>query len=208
MKRSDIFALGIVLYEALAGHHPFRVEPVTSTAGRILRCDPAPLPPGAPAGMNAVLALMLAKEPAQRYQSCTDALDDVRAIRAGRNPGRGGIRAHAKRSWSRRIMWLAVAAPMVLLVSLLLRGSLVPMPWSAVPANASSRQLAVLPFETIAQDANSRAFAGGLTETLAAKMGRDCGPLSPGDCFRCRGAQTEREGCSARAHAPGRNSGP
>ena len=170
-ERSDIFSLGIVLYEALAGHHPFRVEPAASTAGRILRSDPAPLPPGAPAGMNAVLALMLAKEPAQRYQSCTEVLEDIRAIRAGCNPILGKNRAHANRAWSRRSMWLAAAVTMVLLISLLLRGSLLPMPWSAIPVNASSRQLAVLPFETTAQDANSRAFAGGLTETLAAKMG-------------------------------------
>ncbi|MGZ7092059.1 MAG: protein kinase domain-containing protein [Candidatus Angelobacter sp.] len=170
-ERSDIFSLGIVLYEALAGHHPFRVEPATSTSGRILRCDPAPLPPGAPAGMNAVLALMLAKEPAQRYQSCTEALEDVCAIHAGRNPVLGKNRARANRSWPQRIMWLAAAAALMLLISLLLRSSHLRMPWSAVPVNASSRQLAVLPFETTAQDANSRAFAGGLTETLAAKLG-------------------------------------
>jgi serine/threonine-protein kinase len=170
-ERSDIFALGIVLYEALAGHHPFRVEPATSIAGRILRSDPAPLPPRAPAGMNAVLALMLAKEPGQRYQSCREVLEDVRAIGAGRNPILEKNRARANRSWPRRIMWLAAAVTMILLISLLLRGSLLPMPWSAAPGNTLNRQLAVLPFETTLQDANSRAFAAGLTETLAAKLG-------------------------------------
>ena len=60
---------------------------------------------------------------------------------------------------------------LIVLISMLLQGSLVRMPWSATPVNASSRQLAVLPFETTMQDANSRAFAGGLTETLAAKLG-------------------------------------
>ena len=120
--------------------------------------------------MNAVLALMLAKEPAQRYQSCTEVLADIRAVRDGRDPV-------LEKSWTRKLLVAAkdrvASAPVTLIVLLLycceVRFS--PMPWSAVPVNASSRQLAVLPFETTAQDANSRAFAGGLTETLAAKLG-------------------------------------
>ena len=169
-ERSDIFALGIVLYEALAGRHPFRGDPATSTSGRTLRCDPPPLPPSAPAGMNQVLALMLAKEPAQRYQTCTRVLEDIRAIHGGDSPA-GEKKRFANRAWPRRIMWLAAAVTLIVLTSLLLLGSLPRMPWSAVPVNASSRQLAVLPFETTVQDANSRAFAAGLTETLAAKLG-------------------------------------
>src|SRR6478672_2444351 len=167
-ERSDIFSLGIVLYDPLARHHPFRVAPATSTSGRILRCEPPPLPPSAPAEMNVVLALMLAKEPAQRYQRCTDVLEAVRSIHAGRSlvPER-----QLANSWPRRGIWLAVAAILIVLISMLLQGSLLRMPWSATPVNASSRQLAVLPFETTMQDANSRAFAGGLTETLAAKLG-------------------------------------
>src|SRR6478752_432589 len=105
-ERSDIFSLGVVLYEALAGRHPFRMDAETSTSGRALRCDPPPLPHSAPAGMNEVLALMLAKEPAQRYQTCTRVLEDIRAIHGGDGPAVEKKRS-TSRVWPPRLMWLA-----------------------------------------------------------------------------------------------------
>ena len=170
-ERSDIFSLGVVLYESLAGHHPFRVEPADLTADRAVRSEPALLPPAAPKAMNAVLARMLAKEPAQRYQSCADVLADIRAVRNGRKPVLGKSWRFANFPLPPRIVWLPVLVTLIVLIALLLRGSFLAMPWSAAPVSASSRQLAVLPFETTAQDANSRALAGGLTEALAAKLG-------------------------------------
>ena len=71
------------------------MEAATPIADRTIRSEPALLPPGVPAGMNAVLALMLAKEPASRYQRCTDVLSDIRAIRDGLTPGLGKNQARA-----------------------------------------------------------------------------------------------------------------
>ncbi len=170
-ERSDIFSLGVVLYESLARHHPFRAESADLSADSVERSAPALLPPAAPRAMNAVLARMLAKEPAQRYQSCTDVLADIRAVRDGRKPVLGKSWTFANFPLPPRIVWLPVLVTFIVLIALLLRGSFFAMPWSAAPVNASGRQLAVLPFETTAQDANSRALAGGLTEALAAKLG-------------------------------------
>ena len=72
-RRTDIFALGIVLYQALAGKHPFRGETPMVTVGRI--CDPTPVAPlstlvaGCPPALDAALARALEKDPAKRFQT-------------------------------------------------------------------------------------------------------------------------------------------
>lgn len=83
--RSDLFSLGIVLYEAAAGHHPFKQPGMTDseTVGRILGAEPARLShyrPDIPARLEAVILRLLAKRPHLRYRSCEHliaALDDV-----------------------------------------------------------------------------------------------------------------------------------
>jgi tetratricopeptide (TPR) repeat protein/tRNA A-37 threonylcarbamoyl transferase component Bud32 len=167
-QRADIFSVGVVLYEALAGQHPFRADPTRGTAGRILREEPAPIPGVVSAGLEPVIARMLAKDPAQRYQSCAETLADIRAVHSGRKPGARKTGARMERP-RQRIASLAVVVAMAGLVVLKFG---VRAPWSSVPVAASSRQVVVLAFKPSAEDANSRAFANGLTETLTAKLGQ------------------------------------
>jgi serine/threonine protein kinase/tetratricopeptide (TPR) repeat protein len=164
-ERADIFSMGVVLYEALAGYHPFR-EPPRATADCILRGEPRRLPGPVPAGLDLVLLRMLAKDPKQRYQSCADALADVRAVHASRKPALG------KTSRTRLRLPLARTAP---LLAVAITGALLLLSWPSHPPSPvapSSRQLVVLPFQPADADANSHAFASGLTETLAAKLGQ------------------------------------
>ena len=166
-ERSDIFAVGVVLYEALLGRHPFRQEPNLGAAGRIVREEPHAIPSSVPAGLDQVLTRMLAKDPTQRYQSCVDVLNDIRAIHAGRKPLLGktdSIRRHL--SLQRVAILLAVIA-LALVAPKLWRMLAGPQ-----PVEASSRQLVILPFKPVTDDTNSRAFASGLTETMAAKLGQ------------------------------------
>ena len=72
--RSDVYALGCVLYTALTGRPPFRRETVPATIVAHLR-EPAPRPsdtPGVPSAFDAIVARALAKDPAQRYTSAGD----------------------------------------------------------------------------------------------------------------------------------------
>jgi hypothetical protein len=69
--RADVYSLGCTLYCLLAGRPPFREETEVDTLLAHLKREPAPLPelrPEVPAALWAVVARLLAKDPAQRYQ--------------------------------------------------------------------------------------------------------------------------------------------
>jgi len=66
--RSDLWALGVMLYEALAGHLPFHGETAFEVSSAILHEQPSPFPPRIPPGLVAIIQRCLAKEPSMRYQ--------------------------------------------------------------------------------------------------------------------------------------------
>ena len=70
--RTDLFSLGVMLYEMLTHHHPFMGETVSHTMVAILENEPPPLPQfvdAPPAELEAIINRMLAKKPDDRYQS-------------------------------------------------------------------------------------------------------------------------------------------
>ena len=195
-QRSDIFSLGVVLYEALLGRHPFRIELGSGTAERIIREQPHPLPYAVPASVGQVLMRMLAKDPAQRYQTCEDVLADLHIIHSGEKP------SAQEPGWVREHLMLSVISP-VLVSALFAAYALHWIPGVPKPASApavSSRQLVVLPFVPVIEDSASRAFAAGLTDTMSAKLGQiaDRYPLeivatSDAQKLRVTDAQTARD---------------
>ncbi len=66
--RSDLWALGVVLYEAASGKLPFQGSTSLEVSSAILHEPPPALPDRIPPGLWAVIQRCLAKEPAQRYQ--------------------------------------------------------------------------------------------------------------------------------------------
>lgn len=81
-RRSDIFSLGIVLYELLALENPFVRQNVVLSLEAIQRQPVPPIGDRRPelAGLDAILAKALAKDPAARYQTATEMRDDLRTL--------------------------------------------------------------------------------------------------------------------------------
>jgi len=83
--RSDIFSLGVVLYEMLTREKPFPGQNITSVIYKIVNeepVSPCKIDPSIHPGMNAVILKALAKEPEMRYQNCRELLEDLRNYRA------------------------------------------------------------------------------------------------------------------------------
>jgi len=102
--RTDLFALGTILYELASGVHPFDAGDPSVTAARILIHDPKPLtttPRGRGAQLDAVVRRCLAKEPSSRYQSATALQSDLDKFVAGRSDEPAPVPGPNHRQWWR-----------------------------------------------------------------------------------------------------------
>jgi serine/threonine-protein kinase len=82
--RTDIYSLGITCYQMLTGAPPFKGKNAFELATQHVSTAPKPLMelrPDVPADVCAMVHKMIAKEPARRYQTCTDLLRDVSKVR-------------------------------------------------------------------------------------------------------------------------------
>jgi predicted Ser/Thr protein kinase len=87
--RSDLFALGAVLYLLLTGRMAFEAESVPTTLARILYHRPPPpsrLVSGVPPALDGVLERVLAKNPEDRYRDGRTFAEDLQDVLAGREP--------------------------------------------------------------------------------------------------------------------------
>lgn len=84
-KRTDIFSLGVMLYEMVAGRKPFTGDSVITITYNIMNIDPAPLA-GAPPGVDQIVRRAIAKDPARRYQSAAEMEEDLQLVLRGAAP--------------------------------------------------------------------------------------------------------------------------
>jgi beta-lactam-binding protein with PASTA domain/tRNA A-37 threonylcarbamoyl transferase component Bud32 len=107
-ERSDLYSVGVVLYEMLTGTVPFRGDSAVTVALKHVNevpPEPAELVPGMPYALNQIVLKAMAKDPADRYQSAAGFARDLRAAREG-----GPVQAAAFDSGSERTRVMGAAA--------------------------------------------------------------------------------------------------
>ena len=149
--RSDLFSLGVVLYEMLTGVTPLRGT-ATSIIAQLVSPDPIPGPravaPSVPAELDRIICRALEKDRSLRYQTAADLLADLRGLRRGLGAG-GGLpseRAAARgarpaRPVRGRLVWGGAAFLAVIVLGVVGWRLFMPGPLT----NRPIRSMAVLP---------------------------------------------------------------
>ncbi|HEU4888286.1 MAG TPA: protein kinase [Thermoanaerobaculia bacterium] len=152
--RVDIFALGCILYEAIAKVNPFDGDTAIDTMHRILHHVPPPLPDAA---IERIVSRCLAKDRAGRYASMRELAAEVR----------NAIATPVRRPVRRRRLWLAGAAVLVLAGGA--GGAYVAIQNARSPAIQS---IAVLPFRNASGNDELRFLSDGISEDVVRNLGR------------------------------------
>jgi eukaryotic-like serine/threonine-protein kinase len=171
--RTDVWSLGVLLYEMLTDQLPFSTAPVHALLHAIMTSDPRPpsvLRQGIPPNLDGILALALEKDRDRRYQTARELAAHLRAEIDGSSVTRSGMRDSSvtQTSYSIPAGGFSASSPSVVRTGL---------------------SILVLPFTNLSSDPENEYFADGLTEELITDLGQVPGLLvvSRNSAFQFKG---------------------
>jgi serine/threonine protein kinase/tetratricopeptide (TPR) repeat protein len=180
--RSDIFSLGVVLYELATGRPPFLAPSPTETIDRIAHSQPEAvgrLSYEAPEELERIIRKCLEKAPESRYQSARELLVDLKNLKRDSDSGT----VLTPRATGRRISWIYAALVIVLIVFAVVG-------FYIFTGDARSiESLAVLPFENVGADPDTDYLSDGITETIISNLSQlpDVRVISRNSAFHYKG---------------------
>jgi len=179
-QRSDIYALGVILYEMVTGEPPFKGETplILAMKHRTEKAtDPRVRNAQIPEELSRLILRCLEKDREQRYQSAEEIIKDLKEM-ARHFPGTGDVTAEIRKiSLSRRKILRVAAAALVFLMASAAVGYFFLISPKREQAGAVKTaeakyksSIAVLPFEDLSPQKDQESLCNGITEDLITKL--------------------------------------
>ncbi len=165
--RTDVFSPGVVLYEMIAGRAPFAGATTSDVLAAIVTSDPIPLKecaPGTPPELERIVNRALRKERQERYQTITELLDDLKALK--KEPGHVATGFSARVNSATHTIGQHKSAFGALALALLAITGLTIYWQTGRRDQGAINSIAILPFANLSKDPEVEYLCEGIPETL------------------------------------------